>query len=87
MFENQDRANQYAASIDDSTDRVFVQAGLARAIGLLVRDEEYRRTSSSKPFDLYLYARALHAMVNDKRLLTAVLSGQYHDFNDIPDLF
>ena len=87
MFLNQDRANEYANSILDDTERVFVQAGLARTIGLFVRDTEYQRTSSETPIDLLLYARALHALVANKTLLAAVLSGQYRDFADIPDLF
>ena len=87
MFRNQTEAVEYADTIHEHRERVFVQAALARAVGYLVKDPAYRDESTHSPFDLLRFAQVVHALVQNRDLVDKALSGRYSDFRQIPDQF
>jgi hypothetical protein len=87
-FLNLESAREYAATIEDRVQRVWVQYCLNSAVAILAKewvDDPSSRAES--PLDLLRHVKLSHAHVKDRDLVDLILSGKYERFADIPDIF
>ena len=75
IFTNQEGAHAYAGGIRDPKERLLTQAAIARALHAWLSDAEQATKLLAVPIDLLAFAKGVHALFRDPRVLEGILNG------------
>ena len=87
IFANQEAAHAYARDIRDPKERLLTQAAVARALHAWLSDAEQAAKLVAIPIDLLAFAKGVHALFRDRRVLEGILNGSLTNLDELSEVF